>query len=77
MGSPLQVPCSSLCLGLERDMGGVGCREEVPRLTLPGHEVDLDLCKRRKSKWRGGGWTKAEPASRAPTVAPVPLTHEV
>ena len=34
---------------------GAGRRHTgTPRLTLPGHEVDLHLCKRRKSKWLQG-----------------------
>lgn len=36
-------------------MGGGGRKEEVLTLTLPGHKVNLDLCKRRKSKWHGAG----------------------
>lgn len=59
-----------------RDTWGVGAGRWPPgalRLTLPGHKVNLDLCKRRKSRWYQG----KGPATGAPPPPGHQLTHEV
>lgn len=58
-------------------MGRGGRKEEVPTLTLPGHEVNLDLCKRRKGKWHGAGGQRQSPATGPPPRPGCQLTHEM
>jgi hypothetical protein len=63
--------------GIERRCwGGVEGRGHtgILKLTLPGHEVNLDLCKRRRNKWhQGKDWVQPQ-GLLAPTTPSHPYT---
>lgn len=73
--SQVPTPSSLLLLSGEETLAGWGeAASRGPRLTLPGHEVNLDLCKRQKSKWHQGA---GQAQLQGPLCPSHRLTHEV